>query len=140
MFQLQIITLLGVFMDKEVHEVRVPTIAGPIAVNKDHTALVGAIKPGILSVQFKKGDKDSEIDKIAVYDGTVEVLNNVVTILVDDVDTPGEYSVDEAEKALKRAQDMAKNAKDSVALAEAHSMIDRSAIRLQLANLKRHRK
>lgn len=140
MFQLQIITLSGVFMDKEVHEVNVPTLAGPIAINRGHTALVGAIKPGILSVKFKKSDKDSENEEIAVYEGTVEVLNNVVTILVDDVDTPGRLSLEEAEKALKRAQDMAKNAKDSVALAEAHSMIDRSAVRLQLANLKRRRK
>lgn len=127
-------------MDKEAFEVLVPTIAGDIAINPGHAPLVGAIKPGILTVKFKKTDKESDWQQVAVYEGTIEVLNNVVTILVDDVDTPEEVSEAEAQKALQRAKEMQAKAGDAVSLAEAHSMIDRSAVRLQLASLKRHRK
>jgi F-type H+-transporting ATPase subunit epsilon len=138
--QLQIITLTGVFMDKEVYEVGVPTIAGPIAIHHGHTPLVGAVKPGILTVKFKKTDKESDWQQVAVYEGTIEVLGNVVTILVDDVDTPDEISEAEAQKALDRARELSAKAGDSVSLAEAQSMMDRSAVRLQLAGLKRRKK
>lgn len=137
--QLQIITLSGVFLDKEIFEVDVPTTAGEIAINAGHAPLAGAIKPGLLTIKHTKSDPSSKWDLIAVYEGTVEVLRNIVTVLVDDVDTLEEVSEAEAEKALSRAKEMTAKAGDAVSLAEAQSMIDRSAVRLQLASLKRHK-
>lgn len=140
MFNLKIITLGGVFLDKEVFEVQVPTQAGPIAVNAGHTPLVGSIKPGILNIVEKKGDRSEVNQTVAVYEGTIEVLHNAVTILVDDVDTPEEVSEAEAQKALVRAQELSAKAGNAVALAEAQSMMDRSAVRLQLAGLRKRSK
>ena len=137
--QLQIITLSGVFLDKEIFEVDVPTTAGEIAINAGHAPLAGAIKPGLLTIKHTKSDPSSKWDLIAVYEGTVEVLRNIVTVLVDDVDTLEEVSEAEAEKALSRAKEITAKAGDAVSLAEAQSMIDRSAVRLQLASLKRHK-
>lgn len=137
--QLQIITLSGVFLDKEIFEVDVPTTAGEIAINAGHAPLAGAIKPGLLTIKHTKSDPSSKWDLIAVYEGTIEVLRNIVTVLVDDVDTLEEVSEAEAEKALSRAKEMTAKAGDAVSLAEAQSMIDRSAVRLQLASLKRHK-
>ena len=140
MFQLQIITLSGVYLDDEVHEVQVPTQAGPIALNAGHAPLVGVIKPGVLTIIRKKGDTQDHHEQIGVYEGTVDVLNDTVKVLVDDVDTPDEYSEEEAKKAFKRAKEMTEKAGDSVALSEAQSMMDRSAVRLQLAGLKKRSK
>jgi len=140
MFQLQIITLSGVFRDKEVFEVQVPTTAGSIVINGGHAPLVSSIKPGVLTVIYKRGDREDQQEKVGVYEGTVEVLHNVVNILVDEVDTPEDYNEAEAEKALARAKEMTEKAGDSVALAEAQSMMDRSAVRLQLASLKKRSK
>lgn len=140
MFQLQIITLSGVYKDQEVFELRVPTTAGDIVINADNAPLVSAIKPGILTVVSKKGDRDEQSEQVGVYEGTVEVLNNTVKVLVDDVDSPDEFSEAEAEKALARAKELTEKAGDSVALAEAQSMMDRSAVRLQLAGLKKRSK
>lgn len=137
--QLQIITLSGVFLDKDVFEVDVPTTAGNIAVNGGHAPLAGAIKPGLLTIKHTKADTATKWDQVAVYEGTIEVLRNVVTVLVDDVDTPEEVSEAEAQKALERAKEMTAKAGDAVSLAEAQSMMDRSAVRLQLASLKRHK-
>ena len=137
--QLQIITLSGVFLDKEIFEVDVPTTAGEIAINAGHAPLAGAIKPGLLTIKHTKSDPSSKWDLIAVYEGTIEVLRNIVTVLVDDVDTLEEVSEAEAEKALSRAKEITAKAGDAVSLAEAQSMIDRSAVRLQLAGLKRHK-
>lgn len=140
MIQLQIITLGGVFKDQEVFEVQVPTTAGPIAINGGHAPLVGSIKPGLLTIVYKKGDRDEQQEKVGVYEGTVEVLHNICNILVDDVDVPEEVSEAEAEKALALAKQMTEKAGDSVALAEAQTMMDRSAVRLQLASIKRRKK
>ena len=140
MFKLQVITLSGVFKDEEVFEVRVPTTAGTIAINADNAPLVGAIKPGILTVVHKRGEVDSQNQIVGVYSGTVEVLNNVVKVLVDEVDALEDVSQAEAEKALAHAKELSEKAGDSVALAEAHSMIDRSAVRLRLAGLRKHSK
>lgn len=137
--QLQIITLTGVFLDKQVYEVDVPTTAGEIAINAGHAPLAGAIKPGLLTIKHTKTDPSSKWDLIAVYEGTIEVLRNIVTVLVDDVDTPEEISEAEAQKALERAKEMTKKAGDAMSLAEAQSAMDRSAIRLQLAGLKRRK-
>jgi F-type H+-transporting ATPase subunit epsilon len=137
MFNLRIITLSGVFMDSEAFEIRVPTTGGDIAINGGHAPLVGAIRPGLLSITRKRGDRPEEIEQVGVYEGTVEVLHNIVNILVDDVDTPDEISESEAEKAFARAKELTEKAGDSVALAEAQSMMDRSAVRLQLAGLKK---
>ena len=93
-----------------------------------------------MTIKFKKSDKESDWQQIAVYEGTIEVLGDVVTILVDDVDTPDEISEAEAQKALDRAKELTAKAGDSVSLAEAQSMMDRSAVRLQLAGLKRRKK
>ena len=82
MFQLQIITLSGVFRDKEVFEVQVPTTAGSIVINGDHAPLVSSIKPGVLTVIYKRGDREDQQEKVGVYEGTVEVLHNVVNILL----------------------------------------------------------
>lgn len=140
MINLRVITLTGVFVDKEVHEVSVPTTAGTIAINGGHAPLLGAVRPGVLSIQYAKADKESARQQVAVYEGTVEVLDNTVSVLVDDVDTPDEISEAEAEKALARAKDLKEKAGSAVDLAEAQAMMDRSAVRLQLAMLKKRSK
>lgn len=136
MIQLQIITLTGVFIDKEVFEVDVPTVTGTIAINGDHAPLAGAIKPGVMTIKYQKNDTSSNWEQVAVYEGTIEVLRNVVTILVDDVDTPDEVSEAEAQKALEKAKELTAKAGDALSLAEAQTAMDRSAVRLQLASLK----
>lgn len=137
MFNLQIITLSGVFKDEQAFEIHVPTTGGKIAINGGHAPLVGGVKPGILTIIYKRGDREEQHETIAVYDGTVEVLNNIVTILVDDADTPDEVSEAEAEKAFALAKEMTEKAGDALSLAEAQSAMDRSAVRLQLATLKK---
>lgn len=140
MIRLKIITLIGTEFDEDVFEVMVPTTAGRIAVNGGHAPLLAEIAPGLLSIRKNKGDKDETRDDLGVYDGTIEILDNVISILVDELDAPHEINEHEAEAAMKRAEELVSKAKDSVSLAEAQAMMDRQAIRLQLASLKKHSK
>lgn len=138
MIHLQLITLSGHHVDAEIYELVVPTTAGEIAINTDHAPLLGAVAPGVLSILHKKDDKERE--QVGVYNGTIEVLNNKITVLVDEVDTPDDIVHGEAEAAFKRAQELKAKAKDAVSIAQAQSVMDRQAVRLQLATLKRRHK
>lgn len=137
MIHLQLITLSGRQIDQEVHELMVPTTAGTIAINGGHAPLLAAVAPGVLAIRHQKAEPDSEREQFGVYSGTVEVLNNTVKLLVDEVDTPHDVVEHEAETALKRAQELKEKAGDAVSLAEAQAMMDRQAVRLKLAELKK---
>jgi F-type H+-transporting ATPase subunit epsilon len=132
---LQLITLSGRHIDEEVHELRVPTTAGEIAINGGHAPLLGAVAPGVLTIFKKRGSK--EVEELGVYNGTVEVLNNTVRLLVDEIDTPEDVVEHEAEAAFRRAQELKEKAGDAVSLADAQSMMDRHAVRLKLADRKK---
>lgn len=137
MINLQLITLSGRHKDEEVHEVMVPTIAGDIAINEGHAPLLGAVAPGVLAIRKTRETKDADREQFGVYSGTVEVLENNIRLLVDEVDTPEDVVVHEAEAAFKRAQELKEKAGDAVSIAEAQQMMDRQAVRLQLADLKK---
>lgn len=140
MIHLNLITLSGHHVDQEIHELRVPTTAGTIAINGGHAPLLGAVAPGVLTIQRTKNEPAQEIEQVGVYNGIVEVLNNNIRVLVDEVDTPDEIIKHEAEEALKRAREQKEKAGDAVSIAEAQAMMDRQAVRLQLADLKRRSK
>lgn len=140
MIHLRLVTLDGKHIDKEVFEVRVPTTGGAIAINGGHAPLLGAIAPGILTVQYDKKDKPGKWEQVGVYDGTVEVLNNVLQVLVDEVDSPDELVEAEVQKAFDLAKELEAKAGDAVSIAEAQAVMDRQAVRLQLAGLKKRSK
>ncbi len=137
MFHLQLITLSGRQIDQEVYELVVPTTAGAIAINGGHAPLLGAVAPGVLVIRKDKTTTDANSQQLGVYNGTVEVLNNNVRVLVDEVDTPEDIVAHEAEAAFIRAQELKEKAGDAVSIAEAQAMMDRQAVRLQLADLKK---
>ncbi len=140
MIRLKLITLHGTFFDDDVYEVMLPTEAGEIAVYGGHAPLLSVAAPGLVAIRKTKAVKDNDREFVAVYGGTIEVLNNQIQVLVDEVDTSDSISEAEAEKAYKRAQELKEKAKDAVSLAEAEAIIDRSAVRLKLAGLKKHSK
>lgn len=140
MFRLKLIALTGVYFDDDVYEVMLPTKAGEIAVYEGHAPLLSVAAPGLVAIRKDKSVKDIDRKFVAIYGGTIEVLDDQVQVLVDEVDTEGSVSEAEAEKAYKRAQELKEKAKDAVTLAEAQAMIDRSSVRIKLAGIKKHSK
>lgn len=140
MIRLQLITLSGMYFDDEVFEAIIPTKAGDIAVYEDHAPLLSVAAPGLVAIRKDRSTKDDEREFVAIYGGTVEVLDNKIKVLVDEVDTTSSVNEEEAQKALKRAEELKAKAGDAVSLAEAQAMIDRQAVRLQIAGLKKHSK
>ncbi len=135
--KLQLLTLLGTKLSEDVYEVQVPTATGPIAIFPHHQPLVTLLTTGVISVRRKKDDANADMEVFATYGGVAEITGDSVKILVDEADHSDEIAEDIAIEALRKAEEMRENAKDSVELDKAQMMIDRYATRIKVAGLRR---
>jgi len=135
--RLELVTLGGVKASDDVYEVILPTMDGQIGVLPGHMPLVSVAKNGVVSVRKNANDNDNQMEHFAVSGGVIEVDNNVLRILVDEADGADEINEAEAQAAFDRAQKLKLEAKDQVSLEQAQSLIDRQAVRLQVAGLRR---
>jgi len=114
-----------------------PTLEGEIGVLQNHMPLVSVAKNGVVAVRREARDSDAARDFFAINGGVVEVSDNTLRVLVDEADHADDINEAEAEAAMERAQKMKAEAKDQVSLEHAQNLIDRHAVRLQVASLKR---
>lgn len=137
--KLELITLDGVKVNDDVYEVLLPTAEGIIAVLPGHERLVTLAENGVISIRYKKTDRDDDMEHFATFGGVVEVNPRGLRILVDEADTADDIIEAEAQAALDRAMKYKESAKDQVELDKAQAAIDRSAVRLKVAGLRRRR-
>ncbi len=140
MISFQLVALDGVKFDEEVYEIILPTMSGDIGVLPGHMPLISVAKAGAISVRRDKSHPDDMMEHFAISGGAIEVSNNSLRVLVDEADASADISEEEAREAYERAQKLKAEAKDQVSLEQAQSLIDRSAVRLQVAGLKRRQR
>lgn len=141
MVHFELVSLDGIKFSDDVYEIILPTMDGQIGVLPGHMPLVSAATHGIVMVRRKAGDRDDTLEYYAISGGVIEVSNNTLRVLVDEADNAEEINEAEAQKAFELAQKMKAEAKDQVSLDHAQSLLDRHAVRLQVAGLKRrHRR
>ncbi len=139
MVRLDLVTLDGIKFGEEVYEVILPTLDGYIGVLHDHMPLISVVTQGVVSIRRHSSDRDDDMEHFAVHGGVLEVSDNVLSVLVDEADRADEISEAEAQKAYEEAQRLKAQAKDQVSLEHAQSLVDRQAIRLQVAGLRRRK-
>lgn len=137
MINFQLVALDGVKFSEDVYEVILPTMDGDIGVLPGHMPLISVAKRGVISVRRESNHPDDMMEFFAISGGAIEVSGNSLRVLVDEADADTEISEEEAKAAMERAQKLLAEAKDQVTLDEAQSLVDRSAVRLQVAGLKR---
>lgn len=137
MFRFQLVALSGQKFDDEVHEVILPTLDGEIGVLQHHMPLVSVATDGVIMVRRTPKDSDAQRDFFATNGGVIEVSDNVLKVLVDEADHADDINEAEAEAAMERAKKMKAEAKDQISLEHAQQLMDRHAVRLQVAGLKR---
>lgn len=140
MLKFELVTLEGSKFGEQVHEVILPTKDGYIAIFPEHMPLVSMAVPGIISVRRQRTDPDSKLEYFATNGGIIEVGDNRVRVLVDEADREDEINEKEAQAAFDHAQSLAKEAKDNISLQQAQGLVDRQAVRLQVANLRRRKR
>lgn len=137
---LQLVTLSGVKLDQEVYEVIVPTPDGEIAIFPDHEPLITVATAGAIAVKMKKNDSAESDEYFAISGGIVEITGKTIKILVDEAEHGEDIVESETQAALQRAIEMRDNASDQIELEKAHSLVDRHAVRLKVADLHRRRR
>jgi len=136
-FHFVLVAISGKKFEEDVYEVILPTLDGEIGVLKDHMPLVSVATTGVIAVRRDSKDRDDQREFFATNGGVVEVSDNTLRVLVDEADHAEEINESEVQKALERAQKMKAEAKDQVSLEHAQALVDRQAVRLQVAGLKR---
>ena len=135
--KLQLVTLLGVKVDADVYEVILPTKDGEIAVFPGHEPLVSIAVAGAIAVRYNKGDADSALEYFAISGGVIEIDQHNVRVLVDEADNGEDIIEAESKAALERALKMRENASSQVEIEKANQLVDRHAVRLKVADLRR---
>lgn len=138
--KLQLVTLLGTKLDSDVYGVTLPTKSGEISVFEGHEPLITLATPGVISVRYKKHDTESQLDYFATSGGVVEIDSQSVKVLVDEADHGPDIIESESKAALDRALKMRENATSQIELEQASELVDRHAVRLKVAGLRRRRK
>jgi F-type H+-transporting ATPase subunit epsilon len=137
MIHFQLVALTGTKFDGDVNEVVLPTLDGEIGVLQDHMPLVSVAKTGVIMVRKEARDADRDRDYFAISGGVIEVSDNKLRVLVDEADLAEDINEAEAAAAMERAQALKAEATDEVSLEHAQALVDRHAVRLQVAGLKR---
>ncbi len=138
MIHFQLVALTGTKFDGDAYEITLPTLEGEIGVLQDHMPLVSVATNGVIAVRREAKDSDISRDFFAISGGVIEVSDNSLRVLVDEADHADDINEAEAEAAMERAQQLKAEAKDEVSLEHAQQLMDRHAVRLQVAGLKRH--
>ena len=133
----QLVSLDGIKFSEDVYEVLLPTMDGIIGVLPKHMPLISVAQPGVILVRRNASDRDDARDVFAISGGAIEVAGDTLRVLVDEADNSEEISEEEAKEAFERAKRLKADAKDQVSLEQAQSLMDRSAVRIQVAGMKR---
>ncbi len=137
MIHFQLVALSGTKFDGDAYEILLPTLEGEIGVLQDHMSLVSVATAGAIAVRKNPQDSDAAREYFAISGGLIEVSNNTLRVLVDEADHADDINEAEAEAAMERARAMKAEATDEVSLEHAQQLVDRHAVRLQVASLKR---
>jgi F-type H+-transporting ATPase subunit epsilon len=133
----RLVTLYGVKIDEDVYEVVLPTADGEIAVYPGHEPLVSVAVPGAISVRYNKGDSDDDLEYYAISGGVIEISQESLRVLVDEADSGDDIIEADSQAALERAIELRDNATSQVELEKAHQLVDKQAVRLKVADLRR---
>jgi F-type H+-transporting ATPase subunit epsilon len=137
MIHFQLVALSGTKYDDDAYEIILPTLDGEIGVLQDHMPLVSVATTGVIAVRKDSRDGDAAREYFAISGGVIEVSDNALRVLVDEADAADDINEAEAEAAMERAKKLKVEAKDEVSLEHAQQLVDRHAVRLQVAGLKR---
>lgn len=140
MFRLKLETISGTKFDDDVSEVELPTMSGQIGVLTGHMPLISVVTHGVIKIRKNPNDPDDFRELYATNGGVLDVSDNVLSVIVDEADHETDIDEAEAKKAYELAQKMKAEAKDQVSLEHAQSLMDRQAVRLQVAGLKRRKR
>jgi F-type H+-transporting ATPase subunit epsilon len=107
--------------------VSAPGAEGTLGILPNHAALISLLDAGELVIT-----KGGQEDRMVVFGGFIEVLNNKVLVLADSAERIDEIDVDRAERARVRAQESLANRGSLSDIAAEEAALKRAAVRLRV--------
>ncbi|MCM1100349.1 MAG: ATP synthase F1 subunit epsilon [Clostridium sp.] len=126
-FYLRIITPERLFYEGDVDMVEFNTTEGEIGVLPGHIPLTVIVKPGILVITEKDGEKEA-----ALHAGFAEILPEGITILAEIVEWPNEIDAHRAEEAMNRARERLASKTPETDVARAETALLRAMARINV--------
>ena len=126
-FKLRIVTPERVFYDGDAEMVEFNTTEGEIGVLSGHIPMTVIVKPGILKITEKDGEKEA-----ALHSGFAEILPDKITILAEIVEWPDEIDVERANAAMERAQERIRSHTAETDMARAETALLRAMARISV--------
>ncbi len=97
---LRVVTPERLLLDEEVDEVTAPGTIGEFGVLPNHVTFLSSLQPGRLS--YKRG---GQARLLAVSSGFAEVIDNIMTVLVDSAEFADQINVEQARTTLQAAEE-----------------------------------
>ncbi len=126
-FYLRIITPDRLFYEGDVEMVEFNTTEGEIGVLPGHIPLTVIVKPGILAITEKDGEREA-----ALHAGFAEILPEGITILAEIVEWPEEIDMHRAEEAMNRAKERLASKTPETDVARAETALLRAMARIEI--------
>ena len=130
-----LITLAGTQYHENVSEVLLRTSEGDTVIMPHHEPLTAIVLGGPLTIRTKAKKEDI----FAIYGGILEIEDNKATLLADEADHADSLVESEIAASMKLAQELQNNAQTKIELQRARQLIDRTAIRLDVARIRRRK-
>jgi F-type H+-transporting ATPase subunit epsilon len=133
--EFELLTLAGVKYKGEAREVHVRTATGEMGILPHHENLTTIVMPGPVTITTKTG-----VEHVASFGGILQIVDNHVRLLADEAEHADELIHEEIEAALEYAKTLQANAKTKFEMHHAQTLVDRHAVRLQVAGMRRRHK
>ncbi len=126
-FRLQVMSINGTFYEGQASEIILPCIDGEYAILANHEELILAIYTGKMVIRDEIGDKIEGI----VGNGSAQIANNRVIVLVDTCEKPEDIDRVRAQRALERAEEELRQQKSIREYYSAQAAMARALSRLK---------
>ena len=117
----------SLYSESGVELVSAPGAEGTLGILPNHAALISLLDAGELVIT--KGGRE---DRMVVFGGFIEVLNNKVLVLADSAERIEEIDLERAEKSRERAAESLKNRGAISDIAAEEAALKRAAVRLRV--------
>lgn len=117
----------ALFSESGVEMVSAPGAEGTMGILPNHAALISLLDAGELVIK-----KSGREDRMVVFGGFIEVLNNKVVVLADSAERVEEIDIERAERARVRAQESLANRGALKDIAAEEAALKRAAVRLRV--------
>lgn len=127
-FKLKVITPERLVYSNDIQSIIAKGTKGYLGILPNHAPLLTSLEIGLLTIK----DKDGIIEKIALNEGFLEVLNNEVTILTETAETSDSINLKRAAAAKERAQKRLEQGGEGIDRKRAKAALERAEIRLKV--------